>query len=622
MTLRHRLLLAQAPLALALLLVGLGAVMTLERVGDSGQRILQDNYRSVLAAQRMTEQLERMDSAALFIVAGEREQGLGQQAAQRPRLEVELGVQEHNVTEPGEAEATRRLREAWTRYVREYDAFIALESPVDTRRAYFAALAPAFQDTKSAAAAILDLNQDAMVAKSESLRRLSQRVNTLMLLAVLGAVAVGLWASTHLTHRALRPVSVLSQAVRRLGQGDYGVRAVVEGNDEIFQLGQDFNALAAALQQYRQSSLGELLQTQAASQAAIDSLPDPVVVFGTGGGLLNINRAAEDALRLSLVAGGEPLGQVAPEVRAVLERVRTHVLGGKGAYQPRGFEEAVRLDLPDGARWLLPRGSPVYGEAGDVVGATLILQDVTRLRRFDELKNDLVATVAHEFRTPLTSLRMAIHLCVDGVAGPLTDKQADLLYAAREDCERLQGIVEDLLDLSRIQSGQLVLEVRPVRTEEVLEAALDAQRSVSEERGVRLSREVALDAEVVVADPERLQLVLANLLSNGVRHTPPGGEVSVRVKGEGEWVRFEVRDTGEGIAPEEQGRIFEKFYRSPGGSAGGAGLGLSIAREVVQAHGGDIGVVSTLGQGSTFWFTLPLGSAPGPGASREEAAAG
>lgn len=605
MTLRGRLLLAQAPLALALVLVGVVAVMTLGRVGRSGQEILQDNYRSVLAMQRVTEELERMDSAALFIVAGERQRGDEQQAVQRPKLETELRVQEKNITEPGEAEATRRLREAWTRYQTGFDAFLRLKKPEAEREDYFKTLAPAFLGAKAAAATILDLNQDAMVRKSEALRQQSQRVNTLMVTAVLAAFLVGLFASTSLTHRALRPVAVLSQAVQRLGQGDLAVRAVVQGQDEIAQLSRDFNTMAEHLQQYRQSSLGELLQAQAASQAAIDSLPDPVMVFGAGGALLNVNRAAEDTLRLSLEGGGDVLARAAPEVREVVERVRTHVLGGKGAYQPRGYEEAVRTMAPEGHRWLLPRGSPVYSESGDVVGAAVILQDVTRLRRFDELKNDLVATVAHEFRTPLTSLRMAIHLCAEGVVGPVTEKQADLLFAAREDCERLQGIVDDLLDLSRIQAGRLMLNVRRVPTAGLVEGALSVHQVAAEDRGVRLTQEVAPEAEELELDAERLQLVLSNLVGNGVRHTPSGGEVSVRVTRDGAQVRFEVKDTGEGIAFEEQAHIFEKFYRAPGAPAGGAGLGLSIARDIVQAHGGEIGVVSAPGQGSTFWFTLP-----------------
>lgn len=565
MTLRSRLLLAQAPLVLALLLLGAMAVITLARVGESGQRVLEDNYRSVLATQRITEQLERMDSAALFIIAGERERGVAQQAAQRPPLEAELAIQKGNITEPGEAEATQRLQATWTRYQSTFDAFLQEKSPEATRARYFDSLAPAFQDAKAAASSILALNQDAMVRKSDGLRKQSERVNTLMALAMMAALGFGLFFTTSLVQRAIRPMSVLSQAVRRLGQGDVEARAVVEGRDEVAQLARDFNTMAERLGQYRKSSLGELLQAQAVSQAAIDSLPDPVLVLGADGGLLNVNAAAEDTLHLRLDEGGDALGRVEPEVRAVLERVRAYVVGGRGAYQPRGYEEAVRVEAPaDGGRWLLPRGSPVHGETGEVVGATLILQDVTRLRRFDELKNDLVATVAHEFRTPLTSLRMAIHLVAEGVVGPVTEKQADLLFAAREDCERLQGIVDDLLDLSRIQSGQLQLDVREVSTEELVAHALAAQRAVAEDRGVRLSQTLSPDVETVRVDPDRLQLVLGNLVGNGVKHTPRGGEVSVHVRRDGIHARFEVRDTGEGIPAQEQARIFEKFYRAPG----------------------------------------------------------
>ncbi|WNG22836.1 HAMP domain-containing protein [Cystobacter fuscus] len=606
MILRHKLLLAQMPLALALLLVGVVAVKTLRELGRAGQDILADNYRSVLAMQDIIEHLERLDSAALFVVAGERQRGLEQVAAHRAPLETTLRIQEGNITEPGEAEATRRLGEAWTGYRSQYERFLGLE-PGAARGVYFEVLAPGFQAAREAARAILVLNQDAMVRKSEAQQRQSQRVNVLMGLAVVGALAGGLLASASLTQRALRPVGVLSGAVRRLGEGDLGTRAVVEGGDEIAGLARDFNAMAEALQRYQRSSLGELLQAQASAQAAIDSLPDLVVVFGVEGGVLNVNRAAEEALRLSMEGSGT-LGQVAPEVREVLERVRAHVLGGKGPYLPTGYEEAVRLEAPEGARWLLPRGSPVYGEGGGVVGATVILQDVTRLRRFDELKNDLVATVAHEFRTPLTSLRMAIHLCVEEAAGPITEKQADLLHAAREDCERLQGIVDDLLDLSKLQSGREVLELRPVSTREVLEAALAPHRMAAEEKGVRLREALELEVEDawVEADPERLQLVLSNLVANAVRHTPREGEVVVRARRDGEArIRFEVADTGEGIAPEHQARVFEKFYRVPGAGTGSAGLGLSIAQEIVQAHGGELGLTSEVGRGSTFGFSLP-----------------
>jgi signal transduction histidine kinase len=449
-----------------------------------------------------------------------------------------------------------------------------------------------------------------MVRKSENVRRTAEHMNALTITAALGALLLGLVLSISLTRRLLRPLSLLSQATHRIGEGDFTARAPVQGEDELAQLARDFNAMASRLDEYRRSSLGELLQVQQASQSAIDSLPDPVVVFGIEGDVRNVNQAAETLLKLVLEPSmKDPLQNVDLAVQSVLERLRTHVLGGKGPYIPKGFEEAIRVPSGEGDRYLLPRATPVYEPRGGIVGATVILQDVTRLRRFDELKNDLVATVAHEFRTPLTSLRMAIHLCLEQVVGPVTEKQADLLHAAREDCERLQAMVDDLLDLSRIEAGRVEMYPRPMAADSLVKAAIEAHRTTAEERGVQLGAQPPLSEDEVAADPERIALVFSNLVTNAIRHTPSNGKVEVRVRPTDGVVRFEVADTGEGIPLEYQRRIFDKFFRVPGSASNGAGLGLSIAKEIVLGHGGEIGVESQPGKGSTFWFTLPRAAA-------------
>src|SRR5262249_38114747 len=295
---------------------------------------------------------------------------------------------------------------------------------------------------------------------------------------------------------------------------------------------------------------------------------------------------------------------VPPAIREIVQRVGGHVLAGKGSYVPRGFEEAVRVSFPSGDRSFLPRATPVYGKGRQIVASAIVLQDVTRLRRFDELRNDVVATVAHEFRTPLTSLQMAIHLCVNQKVGPLTEKQADLLYAAREDCARLQTLVDDLLDLSRIQTGKVEMQRRPMDVKELMEEQVAAHRTEAEARRVVLAAEPPAPGLSILADPSRISLVLSNIISNAIRHTGQGGRVAVRSVPSNGSVRLEVSDTGEGIAPEFQERIFEKFFQVPGAKVGGSGLGLTIAKEIVLAHDGQIGVESEVGKGSTFWFSL------------------
>jgi two-component system, NtrC family, sensor histidine kinase KinB len=611
MNLYRKLLLAQAPLALALLIVGVVSIFVISFLGSHSQTILKDNYRSVLAAQRMKEAIERMDSAALFIVAGERQKGIEQATKYTPIFEAELKVQEGNITEAGEKEFTEGLRASWADYLAKFDRLQKTTTPEETRRFYFSELEAAFYKVKVAADEILAINQDAMVRKSDAVRRTAERMNTVTLTVALIALMLGLFVSSLLTRRMLRPLSALSEATHKIGEGNFETRAHVRGNDELAQLAHDFNVMAARLGEYRKSSLGDLLQAHLSMQAAIDSLPDPVVIFAVGGDLQNVNQAAQTLLGLISETGvKEPLKAVDASVRSVLERMRSHVLSGKGAYNPRGFEDAVQLPTVLGDRYFLPRAAPVYETRGVVVAATVILQDVTRLRRFEELKNDLVATVAHEFRTPLTSLRMAVHLVTEQVAGPLTDKQAELLHTAREDCDRLQAMVDDILDLSRIESGKIELYPLPTPVADLIEKAIEENKAEASAKGLHLTVDFPLPEVKVLTDHERIGHVFSNLIGNAVRYTAGEGSVTLGAHVANGTVRFTITDTGKGIAKEYHSRIFEKFFQVPDSGPKGTGLGLYIAREIVWGHGGQIGVESEPGKGSTFWFTLPTAEQP------------
>ena len=250
---------------------------------------------------------------------------------------------------------------------------------------------------------------------------------------------------------------------------------------------------------------------------------------------------------------------------------------------------------------------PLYGESGAVNGAAVIIQDVTRLFRFDELRNDLVATVAHEFRTPLTSLRMALHLVTEEVVGPLTPKQSELLFAAREDCERLQTIVDDLLNLARIESGRIDLHKRRVeprvdrrrRRRRAPRRRGAGQRHVAERGVAELAggvRRSGPPAAGVQQPGDQRDQALARRAARSSFARPKRAA----------FVRFEIADQGPGIPREHQRGLFEKFFRVPGSPEGGSGLGLFIAKGLVQAHGGEIGVDSEAGSGATFWFTIPV----------------
>lgn len=594
MMLRSKLLWAQAPLAFALLLVSFFSVKVGGALGKSSQGILEDNFRSVLAAQRMKDSLEKLhDAAALWAAVGARPNRESVDAAYA-RFEAELSVQEGNVTESGEALRTREVRRAWVNLRR-----MAIQPEPS---AYGYGFAPALAAVREPVDQVLALNLDALVRKSDAVQREVRYYETALIFTSLLACVLGLLASSTLTARLLRPLGILGQAVRRVGEGDLEARTLPSGNDEIAGLSREFNAMVSKLREYRSSSLGELLETQAETQSAMDSLGDPVLVLNHDGGVKNLNESAE---RLLGVAAGQvwiPTDAVTAEA---LGRARSHVLGGRGTYSSGRFEEAIRTSTSEGERSYLIRAAPLYGAEGGISGVTVVLQDVTRLRLFGELTSDLVATVAHELRTPLTSLRMAIHLCLENVAGPLSEKQSELLYGAREDCERLLAVMNDLLDVSRLESGKVTLQRVRLPVQQLLDIA-GAQRESAEAHDVALRIEPAPEGLTIEADPERIGLVFTNLVVNALNHTPKGGQVEVRVGVLPEELRFEVADTGQGIPPEFLDRVFDKFVQVPGSNSGGAGLGLYIAKEVIHSHGGEIGVQSLAGGGTTFWFTLPL----------------
>jgi len=241
----------------------------------------------------------------------------------------------------------------------------------------------------------------------------------------------------------------------------------------------------------------------------------------------------------------------------------------------------------------------------DSLFALTLLKDITHLREIDRLKSEFIATASHELRTPLTSVQMGVHLLLERAAGELTDKQVEVLSACREDCERLDKLMRDLLDLSRIEGGESKPRLEPIRTRDLIQDATKELRPQVESRGLDFTVEAAVDLPSVNADRSQVERVLSNLVVNAMRYTKHGA-IKINAQPRGNSVAISVSDTGSGIPQEYLTHIFDKFVQVPGAATGGAGLGLAISRLIVEAHGGQISVQSEPDKGSTFTFTLPL----------------
>jgi NtrC-family two-component system sensor histidine kinase KinB len=267
----------------------------------------------------------------------------------------------------------------------------------------------------------------------------------------------------------------------------------------------------------------------------------------------------------------------------------------------------------DGAqRAFRVRSTPMRDAEDHLVGAVTLLQDITHLSEISRLKSEFIAAASHELRTPLTSLQLGIHLLLEGSLGSMTERQQRVVQVCRDDATRLDRLMQELLDLSKIESGDTAPVRAPVPASTLAHDAAESVRVQAEARGVRLNIDAPIDLPNVFADRQQVQRVIVNLLTNAIRATVAGGTITVSGKPRDGEVVFSVSDTGAGIPREYLSRIFEPFVQVPNASPGGSGLGLTIARRIVEAHGGRLTVQSEPGRGSTFTFVVPVGtSLPG-----------
>jgi signal transduction histidine kinase len=410
-----------------------------------------------------------------------------------------------------------------------------------------------------------------------------------LVFAILACIAIiGLFLG--LTQRWIaEPLKRLTASAEDIRDGNLDLVLDIPTSDEIGRLARAFNDMAEALRRSRREGQRDLIRSQRAAEEVLKALPAAIALVNPEG---RVEAATETAQKhFGLVPGAcvRDLGQ------EWLTKLFDQALGrGQAIFRGREY-------------FFQPSAHPIPAamHGGDPAGVAVILKDMTEERQQAELKRSVLATVSHQLKTPLTSLRMSIHLLLDEALGPMSAKQTELALAAREESERLTSILEDLLDLDRMEGGRAYLNMEPAAPCELAEQGIAPWLSEGKAKGVTIINEVPEDLPPVLADPARIAHVFSNLLSNAFRFTGPGGSIVIQGKAEEGAVRIEVRDTGSGVPPSAVGRVFDRFYRAPGQEPStGAGLGLAIVREIVEAHGGTVGLEPAPDRGSVFWFTL------------------
>ncbi len=601
MSIRTKLIWVFGGLILILAVVALVTFHTLSESSKVIDRIMRENYDSVEACYKMKDASERLDHLAEVSLWEKPPDWQRQNDEASGELERNLKLQQGNVTLPGEQELTDRLTELWLSYHRELKGFYqSVNSGAPSRDLYRSTLLPRSQAFRDTAQKILELNLNNMVAADGQAHLMAVHTRNIMLLLLSSGILVALGFLVSMGPNIWGPITRLTHSVSEIQKGNLDLVVNAPSRDEIGQLADAFNKMAASLREVRRSDRAQLLRTQKSTLLALNSLRDAVAICDLGG---KIELANEVARRLFGLHPEATLAEVGNEKFIQLFQ---QACQEERPILSKGYDTAIQIFLAEEEHFFLPEAIPMFDEERQLMGVTLMLAEVTRLLRMDEVKNGLISTVSHELKTPLTSVRLAIHVLLSGKIGPLSLKQSEVLEAARQDSERLYRVIEDLLDISRIESGSAEMQLQTVNVESLILQVTEKVRPAFKDHGIALTFEVPAGAPAVLADPQRLPLVFDNLLSNALKYTPRGGVVRVSARTAEGMVQFMVEDTGIGIAPEHLPRLFEKFFRVPGQEQVDSGLGLTIAKEIVLAHAGRIEVASQPGKGTKFTFTVKV----------------
>ncbi len=431
------------------------------------------------------------------------------------------------------------------------------------------------------------------------------REHALLIAGLLGLVGlailiIGFITAHGIARRFGEPIEALAKAADKIGQGNFDVTLPISPAAEMIQLTRRFGIMAEALREHQASNVDELLAGQQRLQAVLDSIDDGLLMIDRQGHLEHLNPVAQRQLGWDEDRLGQGLGTALqrPELDEQLQRVL------RGEILERAPED-LSIDVDGESRLLTYSLTPVSHTQGHILGAVMVLHDVTEQRTFERVRSEFVLRASHELRTPVTGMHMAFGLFRERAHFAEDSREADLLNTVNDEMQRLMHLINDLLNFSRYQNGLQKLTLAPCNIDDLLEQAQGRFAERANEQSIELLVEVQAPLPRLQADQAQLDRVLDNLIDNALRHTSHNGQIRLQARRHGERVIVSVEDNGEGIAYGQQGRIFEPFVQV-GRKKGRAGLGLALCKEIVQLHGGRMGVYSRPGQGTQFYMALPV----------------
>lgn len=595
-----------------LLTVGnsLVSIRNFNKLQNSIDLIMYDNYESVVAAQNMIESLERQDSLELAFVFENSTVLSDEYKENNKKFQEWLYKAKGNVTEIGEEDTLIEIDSAYYVYSERVNALENVKETGESdavRKYYYNDLLPLFNQLKILCSDLLNINQESMVNMKNESKELADtaRNYTLTLLAVV--LLLGVSIIGYLLKKIIKPIEDLAVGIDKVSNGKYDYSIPLSKDKEINYVLKDFNNMVSKLKEYERLNINEILREKQKAEAIIESIESPIIVTDDDNKITMVNKSAErllDVKEKNIINRHFLESIELREIFNIIQEARKSIKEYKS-------EDDIELTTLDKTNCYRVTANPIWFENRVNIGTVTIMQDITKFKEIEKIKSEFISTVSHEFRTPLTSITMAVELILeenfDGKEGEI-----ELLTIIREDSERLNQLVGELLDLSKMESGKIEMDMQEIDINDVIKQVNRAFKIQLEEKNINLNIDTQGVERKVRADVNKISWVMVNLVGNALRYTNEDGTgvIDIKARQVNNEMLVSIADNGQGISEEYQQIIFEKFVQikdENGENAGSSGLGLAISKEIVKAHLGDIWVDSTVGEGSCFYFTLKLG---------------
>ena len=601
---KFRLILIFIVILSTLTLSNLWAIFNFKVLNNTVEKIFDSNYKSIAAAQQMESIIERQDSLQLSYLSTKDQKYIDAFIKAEKEFQNFLKQAKNNVTEKGEKDFVSELDTSYNSYINTFYKFLAKEN-LQTEY-YFSEIFPKFEKIKSTCKNLLELNQNAMILKRKEADITTKKASFLMITLTIIMTFLGIIVIIHSTKKILYQFNIFIDKIKKISGKDYSQKIPLNMDKEFNKLGLAFNQMTKQLDIYKQMDIEKILNEKSKAEAIVESISDGIIVTDMNNNIILVNEAAEkifnikeqDVLDRQFLEGiNNP--KIFDSIQEVLKNKNL-----------KSSLKQIEISLASNNKKMYCK---VYvssiSKNNENIGVITLLQDITKSKEIDKMKTEFIATVSHEFKTPLTSIGMSVDLLSADKDINSNPMHKDLIRIIKEEKERMVYLIKDLLDLSKIETGKGQIKFENCKLKSILENSIEDLKNYCDEQEAEVTLENIDENLSVYADPSKISLVIKNLISNAVKYRKENvkPKILIDIIKKSNNVIVSVKDNGRGIPQDYLEKIFEKFIQvkvSNDGKIEGTGLGLSICKGIIKAHNGEIWVESTVDKGSTFYFSL------------------